>query len=61
MFVGAHMKFLTKSGDEKVGTLVRSYPAFEGGMRYILDVDGIQYRCVWQKQDDKEILVEYVA
>lgn len=61
MFVGAHMKFLTKHGDEKVGTLVRSYPAFEGEMRYILEVGGIQYRCVWQKKGDREYLVEYVA
>ena len=40
------------------GTLVHSYGAFEGGMRYIFEVNGIQYRCV---KNSDGYYVEYVA
>ena len=40
------MIFKTRSGELKEGTLVRKYGAFEGGMRYIVSVNGKEYRCV---------------
>ena len=40
------MIFKARSGELKEGTLVRQYGAFEGGMRYIVSVNGKEYRCV---------------
>lgn len=45
--------FTDKNGIEKNGVLVHQYVAFEGGMRYIIEVDGVQYRCV--EKDGKYI------
>lgn len=49
--------FTTKQGEVKEGKLVRQYGAFEGGMRYIVSADGIEYRLI--QKDGK--YVEYVA
>ena len=42
------VEFTTKDGDVKYGHIVHQYPAFEGGMRYVLSesADGKNYRCV---------------
>lgn len=40
------MIFKTRDGEVKEGTLVRQYGAFEGGMRFIISVNGKDYRCV---------------
>ena len=42
-----------------MGRMVRSYGAFEGGMRYIFQVDnGREYRCIKNSNGEYE---EYVA
>lgn len=51
------LEFTTKDGTLLFGKLVHTYVAFEGGTRYILDVNGKQYRCV--RIDGA--FVEYVA
>lgn len=63
MFIGGSAKFLTKNGEEKTGKIIRVYPAFEGGMRVILETsDGKQYRCVPEVTEDKRTLLkEYVV
>lgn len=63
MFIGASVNFLTKYGDEKTGKIVRWYSAFEGGVRYIVEADGVQYRCVWKfdEKENRNKLIEYVA
>lgn len=50
--------FMTRTGKILQGKLVHSYGAFEGGMRYIFEVDGMQYRCV---KNNDGYYVEYVA
>ena len=50
-------EFKTRNGEVLKGKLVYQYPAFEGGMKYIFDVNGRLYRCV--KLDGQ--FVEYVA
>ena len=51
-------EFTTKNGEVLQGKLVHQYGAFEGGMRYIFELqNGKQYRCI--KVDGKYI--EYVA
>lgn len=49
--------FITRYGEIKRGTLVRQYSAFEGGMRYIIEVAGVQYRCI----KNGNVYEEYVA
>ena len=51
------IEFTTKDGALLFGKLINVYVAFEGGTRYIFDVNGKQYRC--RKIDGK--FVEYVA
>ena len=51
------MEFTTKDGTKLIGTLVRQYSAFEGGMRYIFSVGNKEYRCV---KDELGRYVEYV-
>jgi hypothetical protein len=51
-------KFITRDGIEKHGFLIRKYPAFEGGMRYIFQTDNGEYRCV---KDENGKYIEYVA
>lgn len=38
--------FTAKDGTQITGNLVHQYPAFEGGMRYIIENHGKQYRCI---------------
>lgn len=38
--------FTAKDKTQITGELVHQYPAFEGGMRYIIANNGKQYRCV---------------
>lgn len=52
------MEFTTREGKKLVGVLLNMYPAFEGGMRYILFANGNEYRCI---KDQNGNLVEYVA
>lgn len=48
-----------KSGNVIMAQLLRSYGAFEGGMRYIFKVpNGAEYRCV---KDETGRYVEYVV
>lgn len=41
--------FTTRDNTQISGELVHQYPAFEGGMRYIIVNHGKQYRCVKDK------------
>lgn len=50
--------FKTRKGDILAGRLIHSYSAFEGGMRYIISVEGKEYRCV---KDGEGRLIEFVA
>ena len=51
-------KFRTRSGEVKSGKIVHSYRGFEdGNMRYIVNSNGTDYRCV--KNADGEY-VEFV-
>ena len=50
--------FMTRTGEVLQGTLVHSYGAFEGGMRYIFEANGTQYRCI---KNNDGYYVEYVA
>ena len=52
--------FTARSGEKKIGYLIKMYEAFEGGMRYILrcEGEGINYRCV---KDENGNFKEYVA
>ena len=50
--------FTTRDGKILTGKLVHQYGAFEGGMRYIISVNGKDYRCVRNEVGD---YVEYVA
>ena len=50
--------FITKDGVVREGYLVRQYPAFEGGMRYIFRTDNGEYRCV---MDENGNYREYVC
>lgn len=59
------MIFKTRDGEVKEGTLVRQYGvlvrqygAFKGGMRYIVSVNGKEYRCV---KDADGSMVELVV
>lgn len=52
------MEFTTRDGKKLVGVLLNMYPAFEGGMRYILFANGVEYRCI---KDGDGNLIEYVA
>lgn len=38
--------FTDRNGTQITGELVHQYPAFEGGMRYIIVNHGKEYRCV---------------
>lgn len=38
--------FTTKDGEKLTGILINSYFAYEGGKRYVVDVDGRQYRLI---------------
>ena len=49
--------FTTRDGDTLTGNLVRVYSAAEGGMRYIISVDGKEYRCVRNNAGE---YIEYV-
>ena len=51
------IEFTTRSGEKKSGKLVHQYPAFEGGMRYIIEVNGVQYRCVKSGDQFVELVV----
>ena len=50
--------FTTRNGEQLTGELVHQYPAFEGGMRYILVNHGKEYRCV---KDEQNRFVELVV
>lgn len=51
------VQFTTRDGIEMNGVMMRQYPAFEGGMRYIIVADNREYRCI--QVDGK--YVEYVV
>lgn len=51
------MEFTTSNGEILTGKLVHSYSALEGGMRYIFEVDGKEYRCI---QDENGNYIELV-
>ena len=54
-----NVMFKDRNGEGRYGKIVREYPAFEGGMRYIIidETNRHEYRCV--KKNGK--FVEYVA
>jgi hypothetical protein len=49
--------FLTRDGESLCGTLVRSYKAVEGDMRYIIRCNGTDYRC---RKNSEDMFVELV-
>ncbi len=51
------MEFTTENGEKLIGELVHFYSAFEGGMRYIFESNGIEYRCV---MNDEGEFIEYI-
>lgn len=51
------VKFKTRDGVQMEGYLIRQYRAFEGDMRYIIQTDNGEYRCI--KQDGE--LIELVV
>ena len=51
------MEFTTRNGEKLNGKLIHQYPAFEGGIRYIIEVNGNEYRCVKNENDE---LIELV-
>ena len=52
------MEFTTANGEKLEGVIVHQYPAFEGGMRYVLATgNGAQYRCI---KDENGNLIELV-
>lgn len=52
------VKFTTRNGEVLSGVVIRQYSAFEGGMRYIISVNGKNYRCI---KDNNGNFIEYVA
>lgn len=49
------VQFEDRNGEKRYGRIVREYPAFEGGMRYIIidETNGHDYRC--EKKNGKYI------
>lgn len=52
------MKIILKNGNVVEANMVRQYPAFEGGMRYIFRTPDGECRCIKDKDGN---YVEYVA
>jgi len=52
------MVFTTSDGRKLDGQLIHLYPAFEGGMRYIFESQGKEYRCV---MNEKGEYIEFVV
>ena len=50
--------FTTRNGEVLTGKLVHQYNAFEGGRRYVVAVNGKEYRCI---RDEAGNYKEYVA
>lgn len=44
--------FITKEGNVYMGKIVHTYMCFEGYKRYIIELDGKQYRCVYTAEGD---------
>ena len=51
--------FIDRNGNILEGKMVYKYSAFEGGMRYIIKVGNVEYRCVRDERIGQ--YVEYVA
>ncbi len=52
-----YVTFKNRKGVSILGRIVRSYLAFEGGMKYIITADGIDYRCIKDEQGNYVELV----
>ena len=52
------MNIILKTGEIVSAKLVRSYGAFEGGMRYIFKLDnGREIRCIKENGEYKELVI----
>ncbi len=51
--------FFDRKGEGHYGLMIREYPAFEGGMRYIIEdeTSGYEYRCVKENGKYVELVV----
>lgn len=49
--------FTTRTGEIKQGQIIHQYPAFEGGMRCIVQSEGREYRCVREGAEYKELVI----
>lgn len=53
------VQFKDRSGERRYGKIMREYPAFEGGIRYIIqdETNGRDYRCVRKNGNFVELTV----